>query len=266
MVKMKTKTRQRGFTILELLVVVGIITVLVGLLVPTITHIRVAQKAVACEGNVRSLMAAIFAFAADNDSRLPGNSASAPSSAIPSQRDFLFGSYGYGASDIGFTPQSGTLFPYVNNYQAYLCPAQSPDVGAGGTTTASFASNGRFDYAIFGCWTGARISSIAPTSHMTWPDGHFDTLPTPILVQEAPDQVDVGNMEGCHSNVDLLSHAHYNGSYYGAIDGSIQFVIESPNNPSGQQGTWVWTSRGPTTGQMQSMAPGNMGWGFWDTQ
>jgi type II secretory pathway pseudopilin PulG len=267
MAKVKTKSCQRGFTIVELLVVMGIIMVLVGLLVPTITRIRVAQKAVACEGNVRTLTQAIFAFAVDNDGRLPGNSSSAASSsvAIPSQRDFLFGSYGYGASDIGFTPQSGTLFPYVNNYQAYLCPAQSAFVGAGGTTTASFASNGRFDYTIFGVWSGARLSGIAPTSHMTWPDGHFDTLATPILVQEAPDQVDVGNMEGCHSNIDLLSHAHFNGSYYGAVDGSAQFVIESPSCSAGV-GTWCWTSKGPSTGKMQSMAAGNVSWGYWDTQ
>jgi prepilin-type N-terminal cleavage/methylation domain-containing protein len=266
---MRISRGRRGFTIIELLVVMAIILVLLGILVPTITHIRVAERAVACQANVRTLMQGIMAFAADNNGRLPGNQGTASSSYPPNEQDFLFGSSTGTSTTIGLAPQSGTLFPYVNNnYNVYLCPALQALDGAGGSGTASFASNGRFDYALFGVWAGASMRGIAPTSQMYWPDGHFDTLPTPILVQEAANEVDGPNQEGCHSNVDLISHAHFGGSYYGAIDGSIQFVIESPGNPnySGNPGCWVWASRGPSSGKMQTMASTNPGWGFWDTQ
>ena len=269
LLEMRTKAAHRGFTILELLVVIGIILILLGILVPTITHVRVAQKAVACEANVRTLMQGMLSFAADNDNRLPGNQGTASTSYPPNERDWLFGSSPGNANTIGLAPQSGTLFPYVsNNYNVYLCPAQQSFDGAGGNGTASFASNGRFDYAIFAVWTGASLRGIASTSQMYWPDGHFDTVPTPILVQEAPNEVDGPNEEGCHGNIDLISHAHFGGSYYGALDGSIQFIIESPGNPnySGNPGCWVWTSRGPSSGKMQTMATSNPPWGFWDSQ
>jgi len=253
----------------------GIIMVMLGILIPTITRIRASEKAVHCQGNVRTLMQGIMAFAVDNDNRLPGQ-VGTWSSAIPSQRDWLFGNNNGGASTLMLAPQSGTIFPYVNNnYDVYRCPTLQAFDGAGGGNDNSSpdmsqrwsnASNGRFDYAIFAVWTGARLSSVAPTAHMTWPDGHFDTLPTPILVQEAPDQVNGPNEEGCHGNIDLISHAHFGGSYYGALDGSIQFVNESPANPSGQSGCWVWTSKGPQSGQMQTMATSNPPWGFWDSQ
>jgi type II secretory pathway pseudopilin PulG len=262
------------FTILELLVVVGIIVVMLGILIPTITRIRVAEKAIACQANVRTLMQGMLAFAIDNDNRLPGNVGTSGNS-VASQRNWLFGSNGGGSSTIMLAPQSGTLFPYVNNnYNVYLCPSLQAFDGAGGSNDNSSAdaalnwssaSNGRFDYAIFAVWTGARLQSIAPTAHMTYPDGHFDTLPTPILVQDAPDQVNGPNEEGCHGNIDLISHVHFGGSYYGAVDGSIQFVNESPNSPSGA-GCWCWTSRGPQSGKMQTMATSNPPWGFWDSQ
>ncbi len=264
---MRIRSRHRGFTLVELLMVIAMILILISILVPAITRIRTVERAVACESNVRVLMQGIIAFAADNDNRLPGNQGSI-GSPIPSQRDFLFGSSAGSSSTIGLAPQSGTLFPYVgNNYLVYLCPSLQADIGGGGSGTASFASNGRFDYALFGVWTGARLQTIAPTSVMTMPNGTTQTLPTPVLVQEQGNEVDGPNMEGCHSNVDLISHVHSGGSYYGAVDGSIQFVNESAGSPAGI-GCWCWTSRGPSSQQMRSMQGSNPNppWGFWDSQ
>jgi hypothetical protein len=100
---------------------------------------------------------------------------------------------------------------------------------------------------------------------MYWPDGHFDVLPTPIIVQEIPKYVNGSNMEGGHSNVDAITHIHRGGGYYGAIDGSVQFVNESPSNASGQTGAWVWQSTAPS-GQVSSMAINSGTWGYWDHQ
>src|SRR5439155_23205029 len=63
--------RNRAFTLIELLIVIAIIGVLIGLLMPTISGAREQSRRVACASNLRNIGAALFAYAADNDRKLP---------------------------------------------------------------------------------------------------------------------------------------------------------------------------------------------------
>ena len=60
-----------AFTLIELLVVVAIIAVLAGLLLPAIALARDSARGISCRSNGRQMYAALTAFAADNDDRLP---------------------------------------------------------------------------------------------------------------------------------------------------------------------------------------------------
>ena len=64
-------TPRRGFSLVELLVVVGIIAVLIGLLMPAITAARESAKTVACLSNLRQLAAAAHAYADSHKGTLP---------------------------------------------------------------------------------------------------------------------------------------------------------------------------------------------------
>jgi len=60
------RTRRSAFTLLELLVVLGIIMMLAGLLFPLIGRFKEAGKRAQCLGNLRSLTQAWIAYAGDN--------------------------------------------------------------------------------------------------------------------------------------------------------------------------------------------------------
>jgi prepilin-type N-terminal cleavage/methylation domain-containing protein/prepilin-type processing-associated H-X9-DG protein len=65
------KTRRHAFSLIELLVVVGIIAVLLSLLFPALNKAREAAKAAACASNQHHLLAAFIAYVADNDGATP---------------------------------------------------------------------------------------------------------------------------------------------------------------------------------------------------
>ena len=62
---------RNAFTLVELLVVVGIIALLVGILLPALSRAREAGNRAKCLSNVRQLAAAAIMYSVENDGRLP---------------------------------------------------------------------------------------------------------------------------------------------------------------------------------------------------
>ena len=61
----------RGFTLLELLVVITIIGVLAGLIFPVLKTARASARTAACLGNLRQVALAIQFYVNDHDGRMP---------------------------------------------------------------------------------------------------------------------------------------------------------------------------------------------------
>jgi prepilin-type N-terminal cleavage/methylation domain-containing protein len=70
-----TRCRQvntkQGFTLVELLVVIGIIAVLMAILLPVLSKARAAANRTACMGNVRQLFTGILMYCNDNKGYFP---------------------------------------------------------------------------------------------------------------------------------------------------------------------------------------------------
>jgi prepilin-type N-terminal cleavage/methylation domain-containing protein len=278
--------RRGGFTLVELLVVIGIIALLLSILLPALQKARAAANAVKCQANLRSLMTAFTLFAMDHKQHLPGTTATytarenLPPNTNHDYEDWLYGSL---QTSAGFAacPQAGTIWPYVKTAQVYLCPHVQVNgaVGDGGTGQISFSGNGKFDYTFFAMFGGAKLTSIPNVSILTDASGKQTQLPTPVLCQEDAYQFDgagqIGtghaNIEGDHGNVDQITHIHNKGGYYACIDCSVQFIIEPDRLNAYADGCHLWTSRTPHGNNLNlGDVPGNgtpsdeIPFGWWD--
>ena len=239
----------RAFTLVELLVVIGIIAILIALLLPALRRAREQAYAVNCGSNLRQLMLGFHLFAGDHKNQLPGGWLDVWH-ADPEKRDWLLSEANWANG-----PQGGTVFPYVNrNYGVYRCPAlEELNVGSGA------GSNGRYDYAVYLVWPGAKTTAVRPQSRFRNADGTYQFVPTPIITEEDPGAWinRAPNVEGGHANIDKMGHTHWGGGYYASADGSVHRFVE----PIGQD-AWSWEAKTPSGTWMQ-MAYG-LPWGDWN--
>jgi prepilin-type N-terminal cleavage/methylation domain-containing protein len=250
---------RRAFTLLELLIVIGIIALLISILFPVLAGVRAQGHAVLCQNNERALWQGIVAFATDNDGHVVGSQFDVlPTEANPLHQCWLRGPNGP-PNGWMTAPQAGTLWKYIRNTSVYLCPAREHDSGVIGTTQGfDLSSNGHFDYTIFLSFAGAKLEHMPAQATVTDPSsGATVMIPTPYLVEEQPIGVNKSNMEGGHATSDHLAHIHFGGSYYMAPDGSCQFYIE-PAAVSAQN----YTAR---TARSSAVSLGlNNHWGWWE--
>jgi prepilin-type N-terminal cleavage/methylation domain-containing protein len=63
--------RRKGFTIVELLVVMGIIALLIGILIPVISRAQAASRSVTCISTLRNIGHCFYLYAQDNKGTYP---------------------------------------------------------------------------------------------------------------------------------------------------------------------------------------------------
>lgn len=66
------RASKKGFTLVELLVVIGILALLIALLLPALARVKRQASAIKCSSNLRSLGQAMMTYASENRGAIPG--------------------------------------------------------------------------------------------------------------------------------------------------------------------------------------------------
>lgn len=67
------KRRKKGFTLIELMIVIAIIAILAAVLVPNFMRAREASRLTACKSNLKNISTAVETYSNDWDGIYPGN-------------------------------------------------------------------------------------------------------------------------------------------------------------------------------------------------
>ena len=115
--------RKKGFTLVELLVVMAVIVILAGLLLPALGRAREQGRRTSCLNNLKQIGLAIAMYRLDNEDSFPDDGTSGSSSL-----DLLYDST---------APEDG----YIDNLKVFKCPSTNTVLGS-----SSVPSDGDYDY------------------------------------------------------------------------------------------------------------------------
>ncbi len=118
------RTGRRGFSLLELLVSIGVISLLLGILVPSLLRVRFTNTRTVCAASLRQMGLGVWSYAIDNSASLPVHHG---------DKTDPFDTFVMRSLEEEQLVNLGLVVPYVQEVQPFYCPSQnantSPSLG-----------------------------------------------------------------------------------------------------------------------------------------
>lgn len=111
----------QAFTLVEVLVVIGIIAILAAMIFPVFSHAREKARSTACLSNLKQLGAAVMMYCSDYDERYPWGVDPADQ-----YHPEIWSDFPQWQAWIPYMPRlQVVLNPYVRNYDVWHCPSDT---------------------------------------------------------------------------------------------------------------------------------------------
>lgn len=171
-----SRSTRTGFTLVELLVVIGIIALLIAILVPTLSRARDQANRTKCMANAKQIITATIMYANENNGRLPfANWKSGETGgAFPGQAGWLYMYDNSGAGDAQFNNldiiENGLLYPFLKIKEVFRCPQDfSPYPNNTTRQLSSYIMNGAVvSYGASNPMIGHKITKFKPDAMIYW--------------------------------------------------------------------------------------------------
>ena len=234
---MNKKSASSAFTLIELLVVIAIIAILAAILFPVFGRARENARRSSCQSNLKQLGLGFAQYTQDYDERLPG---ATDGSANEGKEGGWIVYTAFGPANGAFSPQKGSVFPYIKSAQIYVCPSDTLGQKAGDS------------YAINSCVV--EQTAIANGNFSVKPGLSLakfqDSAQWLLLTEEGSSNRSQDTTDDAYMYIpsNYLAVRHFEGANHLFLDGHVKYMVNSrayaANIHAGGQATGTYTNRG----------------------
>jgi type II secretory pathway pseudopilin PulG len=160
------RRKAAGSTLVELLVVLGIIATLTAILLPAMIRGRELSIRVQCQSNLRQIAGACLAYASENHNYLPSPNWSG--------NDSIYAGPGWlylpGQTFTPDTVKTGSIWPWLKSESVYKCRLDTGPFPAGSThVLTSYIMNGAVcGYGYAGAIPSFKLTRFRPDAVILW--------------------------------------------------------------------------------------------------
>jgi len=244
-----TKLSAKGFTLVELLVVIGIIALLISILLPALNKARNQANATSCLSNIRQIASAFLSYTIDNRGYFPGPAAN---SGVLAYDWITWQVTPSAASPLPASIATTGIGPYLklspNNFKVMICPGDDgnrPFLAAMGNTSKYF----QFSYT-FNWWFSSNPNTNTSPGGIHFPKITMvrNTSEKIIVIEEDERTIDDGQCSVWQSPasnfeyINLLSDRH-DTVFRTRSDGSVTYPV-GQRLSNGTAEDWIPNSQG----------------------